>query len=149
MQSSSSITKYTSGFSLIETLVALGLLASVALTVSKFISSAIGEAHQSALHHRAVMAVEEISTLAGLNYAQSGNNGALDTNSWQYGQCNQQETPSPSGRIKTTGWLNEISCALPESQAKLTSSANSLIIKLRWRRDGLSEHHEIAVERAL
>lgn len=133
------------GFSLIESLIALGILAAAATAISTAISSAIGKSHQSVLHHRAVLAIEEMGSLATLNHAYTGAI-ALDTDGWQRGDCSNRNTNPVSGKLNTQDWLDEISCVLPETRAEISSSANSLDIRLQWRRDGYSEPREIALE---
>ncbi|MCG5531177.1 type II secretion system GspH family protein [Halorhodospira halochloris] len=145
---SRSIAPRSRGFSLVESLVALGLLASVAVALSQQISASIAQAHQSALHHRAVLAAEEITSLAMLLNAQ-GDSAAVNTSGWQGGDCTQHEALSSQPTISTSAWLNELSCSLPGSQAKVTSSTQQLTVRVRWRRDANAEHREIALGQAL
>lgn len=141
------------GYSLIEALVALAILAGAASALAQTLSNAIAAAHHTAMYKRAVLAAQELVSRARLDPAATLS-GAMTTHGWvpascQYSAESFNHGNAPAHGFATADLLNELGCALPDAEAKVNLSGDDLLIELRWRRHTSAEYRHIRVKVAL
>ncbi len=136
------------GYTLLEALVALALLAGIAGTALEVLTTGTRHAHEGAFRLRAVLAAEELLARARLE-VEAARGGRLDTGGWQPAEC-RPGTPSPYGpAVAVDAWLGALGCALPAAEARIAGSPRGLTVAIRWRRSADAAYRSVALETRL
>ncbi|MBK1735467.1 hypothetical protein CKO15_09265 [Halorhodospira abdelmalekii] len=160
------------GYSLVESLIAVALLAGAASGLLQLLGNSMVSAHEAALHGRAVLAAEEFFARARLADAAvhadagpgAGALGALGDGAWQSPNCPDSPlsasplsasplllappaSSSPSAvaaaAVLFEAWLAELGCALPQAQVRVTHTATALSLELQWQRGARPRHLQL------
>jgi len=139
------------GFSLLEALVALGLLAAVSATALHVLFSGVHSAREAAYRTQAVRLAEELIERARL-VPPAERAAALDGSGWRRaGHC---PAPDPvararGDRLALDAWRAEIACTLPAAEARIDAEADRLAVAIRWRPAHAEEPAEVSLEARL
>ncbi len=124
------------GYSLLEVLVALGLLASVTTVVLHVLSVGVQNTRAAAYRTRAVLAAEEL--IERLRLARPEERPVLATQ--LQGDlpegCSAPEVharASGSPLVAVNAWRAELGCALPDGKADLELDGERIMVELSWQ----------------
>ena len=121
------------GYSLLEVLVAVALLATVAAATIRVLGSGQEAAREAAHRARAVLAAEELITRYQLfpPAAEPGAPGAIPIPEG----CDPPEATARAAAdgLALSAWAAELACALPEPEARAEVEGRRVRVEIRWR----------------
>ncbi len=139
------------GFSLLEALVALGLLATISATALHVLLGGVHSAREAAYRTQAVLLAEELIARARL-VPPAERAAALAGGGWRgLGECSAPEPAARArgGRLALSAWRAEVACTLPEAEARIDAGADRLTVAIRWRPAHAEEPAEVTLEARL
>ena len=119
------------GYSLLETLLALALLAGGAVGLLQLYVHSLQSSHDAALAVRATDAAVELLARVRLN-------PEAPPGAWSHvrqdGGCAPTVDEGGDPAAEWQGWLARLGCLLPEPTAQMDDDAGRIAIRVEWRR---------------
>ncbi|WP_238636671.1 hypothetical protein [Halorhodospira sp. 9621] len=124
-----------SGFTMLEALVALGLLAGVAAVSLQALLGGVHGARDAAYHVRATLLAEELITRARLVAPDQRSADLAEVDAGDVGTC-QPPSVGDQARgdvVDADGWRAEVACQLPQAEVSVEAGADRIRVELRWQ----------------
>ncbi|ABM62589.1 hypothetical protein Hhal_1825 [Halorhodospira halophila SL1] len=124
-----------SGFTLLEALVALGLLAGVAAVSLLALYGGVHGARDAGYHVRATLLAEELIARARLVAPDQRAAALAAVDAGDIDACQPPSVKDqPRGDVvDADGWRAEVACQLPQAEVSAEAAADRIRVELRWQ----------------